>query len=295
MSVTLDAIARPSGALAMVAMDQRESLRTMFVHAGLPETTPAELTQFKCSVAKVLSPYASGFLIDPEFGYPQVRDEKLVDQHAGLIVAADVLTQEPLGPVTETSLDEEVVADGYDLSSVVALKLLVKWKRDDQRAARVEMSRKFTERCAELGVLSVLEPVVEATPAELEDGSWNMEDAIVEAARELSVVGQSLYKVQVPLHGVPGPVLAEQCSRLAQAITGPWVVLSQGVSQDHFLGAVETACKAGASGFLAGRAIWSDLVGSKNLEEDLTKVSIPRLEALGKIVDTYATPWSEQK
>ena len=33
---TLDAIARPSGGFAMVAMDQRDSLRSMFDGAGLP-------------------------------------------------------------------------------------------------------------------------------------------------------------------------------------------------------------------------------------------------------------------
>ena len=152
----------------------------------------------------------------------------------------------------------------------------------------------FVERCAELGMLSVLEPVVDSTPAEVEAGTWDVDEAIVEAARELSAVGQSLYKVQVPRAGRPGPQLAEACARLDGAITGPWVVLSQGVARDDYLGAVEQACRAGASGFLAGRAIWSDLVGSRDLAGDLARVSVPRLEALAAVVDAHATPWRDK-
>lgn len=135
MTPTLAALARPSGGLAMLAMDQRESLRTMFVAAGRPDVTPAELTDFKRTVARVLSPHVSGFLIDREFGFPQVRDEGLVAPTAGLILAADTLVQEPLGPVTDTGLDDGVLADGFDLQGVSALKLLVKWRRDERREA----------------------------------------------------------------------------------------------------------------------------------------------------------------
>ncbi|MCU1443567.1 MAG: Sulfofructosephosphate aldolase, partial [Cryobacterium sp.] len=44
---TLDAISRESGALAMVAMDQRESLRAMFDAAGAGRPTDEVLVRFK--------------------------------------------------------------------------------------------------------------------------------------------------------------------------------------------------------------------------------------------------------
>lgn len=292
MPITLDSIARPSGGLAMVAMDQRESLRTMFVDAGRPDVTTAELTEFKCAVAEVLSPEISGFLTDREHGFPQVRDRGLVAPTAGLILAADSLVQEPLGPVTDTGVDAAVLAPDFDRGGVVALKLLVKWKRDGRRQARREMAEQFARSCDRLGLLSVLEPVVEPTERELADGSWDHLSAICECADELSRVGQSLYKVQVPLGGRgPRDVLDAACRELNSHIVGPWVVLSQGVDRDDYLTAVTSACAAGASGFLAGRAIWSDLVGRADLRSALAEISVPRLRRLCEVVDTVATPW----
>jgi sulfofructosephosphate aldolase len=144
-------------------------------------------------------------------------------------------------------------------------------------------------------VLSVLEPVVRATPRELEDGTWDQDTAIREAAAELSTVGQSLYKVQVPLGGAGS--LDEQLrasESLAASITGPWVVLSQGVDQAHFLAAVEAACRGGASGFLAGRALWSDVVGSDDVIATLRERSVPRLQRLVEVVDEHAQPWGSK-
>lgn len=288
---TLDAIARPSGALAMVAMDQRESLRHMFDQAGAGRVDDERMVAFKLDVARALGPLASGFLIDREYGVE--RAAPLLPPSCGLILAADALEQEPGGPVEETGLDEVVVAPGSDLHGAVAIKLLVIWRRDARREQRVELARRFVEVAAARGVLSVLEPVVRATPDETAAGTWDTEAAIAEAARELSALGPSLYKVQVPLGGRAAPAdLERACATLGEAITGPWVVLSQGVHRDDFAGAVRAACRGGASGFLAGRALWSDVVGRPDVPAALAEVSVPRLERLVEIVDAEARPWT---
>ena len=288
---TLDAIARPSGALAMVAMDQRESLRHMFDQAGAGRVDDERMVAFKLDVARALGPLASGFLIDREYGVE--RAAPLLPPSCGLILAADALEQEPGGPVEETGLDEVVVAPGSDLHGAVAIKLLVIWRRDARRGQRVELARRFVEVAAARGVLSVLEPVVRATPDETAAGTWDTEAAIAEAARELSALGPSLYKVQVPLGGRAAPAdLERACATLGEAITGPWVVLSQGVHRDDFAGAVRAACRGGASGFLAGRALWSDVVGRPDVPAALAEVSVPRLERLVEIVDAEARPWT---
>jgi sulfofructosephosphate aldolase len=142
-------------------------------------------------------------------------------------------------------------------------------------------------------VLSVLEPVVRATAAELADGSWDQDAAIREAARELSPLRPSLYKAQVPLAGRgSADELQRASSDLGEAVTGPWVVLSQGVDPDDFPGAVAAACRGGASGFLAGRALWSDVVGAADPPRALAEISVPRLERLVELVDREAVPWS---
>lgn len=288
---TLDAISRPSGSLAMVAMDQRESLRHMFDLAGAGRPADDVLIRFKLDVARALGPLASGFLIDRHFGFDAVRE--VLPAGTGLILAADALEQEDGGPVEETGLDD-VVLTSTDLDGVVALKLLVIWRRDAKREQRVELVEEFIGAARERGVLSVLEPVVRATPAELSAHSWDLDEAIREAARELSPLGQNLYKVQVPLSGTGDAMEQRRASeRLDAAITGPWVVLSQGVDRPAFQPAVEAACRAGASGFLAGRALWSDVVGRSDVPAALRHTSVPRLEELIAMVDREARPWQE--
>ncbi|NUU08509.1 hypothetical protein [Leifsonia sp. C5G2] len=292
-ALDLDAIARPSGALAMVAMDQRESLRHMFDLAGAGRPSDEVLIRFKLDVAEALGPLASGFLIDRHYGFEAVRD--VLPAGTGLILAADDLTQEDGGPVEETALDE-VVLTQTDLDGVAALKLLIIWRRDAKREQRVRLVERFVAECSARGVLSVLEPVVRATPEELDAGTWDLDDAIREAAAELSPSGQSLYKVQVPLSGTGDAAEQREASeRLNAAITGPWVVLSQGVDRPAFLPAVEAACRAGASGFLAGRALWSDVVGRDDVPSALRELSVPRLEALIEVVDREARPWRQAR
>jgi sulfofructosephosphate aldolase len=171
---------------------------------------------------------------------------------------------------------------------------LIIWRRDVRRAERVELARQFVAAAAERGLLSVLEPVVRATRDEADAGTWDREEAILECAEELSTVGQSLYKVQVPLAGFGTPSEQQLGSiRLGRSITGPWVVLSQGVEQRNFLSAVKAACHGGASGFLAGRALWSDVVGARDVAAALRARSVPRLQELISVVDRYARPWSQ--
>jgi sulfofructosephosphate aldolase len=287
--ITLDAIARESGGLTMVAMDQRESLRAMFDAAGAGRPADDVLVRFKLDVAEILGRVASGFLIDRQYGFDRVRDAPggLLPASTGLILAADALTQDAGGPVDETALDAVVAADDFDLTGVSALKLLVIWRRDEKRQQRVELVESFIDLARRRGV-------VRATPRELDDGSWDPDVAIREAAAELSILRPSLYKSQVPLSGRGSSKEQYDASvALDHAITGPWVVLSQGVERDAFLPAVEAACRAGASGFLAGRALWSDIVGRSDVRGDLERIALPRLERLQTVVDTEARPWTQ--
>ncbi len=282
------ALARPGGGLAMVAMDQRESLRTMFRDAGRGRVDDAALIDFKLAVARALAPLASAFLIDRHFGFAEIR-RGMLPERCGLILAADALVQPEGGPVEETALDEAVLAADCDLAGVAAVKLLVVWRRDERRGRRVDLARRFIDLAARRGLLSVLEAVVRPTPRELADGSWDAEVAIREAAAELSGLRPSIYKAQVPRAGKGRPgELHRSCASLNERIVGPWVVLSQGVASADFPIAVEAACRGGASGFLAGRALWGDVVGRPDVERALCEVAVPRMRRLVEIVDREA-------
>jgi sulfofructosephosphate aldolase len=199
------------------------------------------------------------------------------------MLAVDRLVQEPGGPVEDTDVEEDIAPP----SGVVALKLLVIWRDDAERPRRVDTARRFTALAREHGLLSVLEPVVRAE---------RREEAIVEAARELGSSGCDLYKCEVPTHGTGTDDEITSWSREIDAVVAcPWVVLSQGVDPARFPTAVAAACRGGASGMLAGRAVWTATLAADDPTELLREHSVPRLRELAAIVDEHGRPWHAKR
>ena len=103
----MNALARANGTYAMVAMDQRESLRTMFRERGFDDSDE-RTRMFKTAVARELAPHASGFLVERQF-----LDDVRPFVPRGLILAVDLLEQERGGIVEDTRLDEiDTVPEG---------------------------------------------------------------------------------------------------------------------------------------------------------------------------------------
>jgi sulfofructosephosphate aldolase len=287
----LGALARESGTFLMVAMDQRESLRAMLGEHHPAPVEDARLVGFKLAVARELSPYASGLLIDRDFGFEPLVREGALAAGCGLMLAADAIVAEPGNPVGDTTLDSGLDLDRAAAAGVVALKFLVVWRDDGERRRRLEFAARFVELARAAGLVSIVEGVVRPAAG---GGPFDRDEAIVEAARELAAVGPSLYKVEVPLHGRGDPAeLERRCREIDAAVGCPWVVLSSGVDPEDFPAAVETACRAGASGILAGRAVWRDTLAADDPAELLRERSVPRLLRLAEIVDRHGRPWEE--
>jgi len=281
--MSLASLARPSGGLAMVAMDQRESLRGMLAKHTDGPVADADMVRFKLAVATELGPHASGFLIDRRYGFEQVAGQGLP---CGLILAADKLVHPPEGgPVIRSTIDDAVDPVAAAAQGAHALKLLLLW-RPDERDACLAMAEDFVRRCADARLVSVLEGVVRPSPGE------DFDALLLEAATELGALRPTLYKGQVPRFGKGDQVaIGRVCERMSAALPVPWVVLSQGVTIADFPAAVRTACAAGASGFLAGRAVWSDTLADP--VPLLRSRAVDRLRALAETVDETARPWRE--
>ena len=274
----LDRISLPSGKLAMVAMDQRESLRTMFQEATGEAASDETLADFKLAVAETLSPHASAMLLDRQFGEAAMH---ALASGCGLVLAADALTQKPGQPVEDTAVDPEIDPAAIRASGAAALKLLLLWRPDGSAEKRAALTRQFIDLAHTAGVPAILEGVVRP-PA---SGDWDREAAILDAARELGALRPDLYKAEVPLSGRGKPdEMTRRSASITEALPCPWVVLSQGVQIDDFPRGVEAACRGGASGFLAGRAIWADLVGPGDYRSRLAAVAVDRLKRLREIV-----------
>jgi sulfofructosephosphate aldolase len=288
MTDRLAPLRRPSGAFAMLALDQRESLRTM-IAAGRDRAAPRpadeELTAFKVAAARALTPFASGVLLDVPLGLEPARTAGAIATGCGVLVAADRLTQAPGGPVERTAVDEPVLADDAIAAVADAYKLLVIWRRGEE-AERRAVVEAFVAGCRRREKAALIEGIVrdpdDASPADADDHAA----LVLEAAVELAGLGADLYKAEVPTLGRADDAAIERhAARLTEALPCPWVVLSNGTAAERFPGATVAACRGGASGFLAGRAIWSDAFASPDVERHLTTVSAPRLASLASAVD----------
>jgi sulfofructosephosphate aldolase len=279
----LTCLARPSGGFAMLAVDQREALRAMFAeHTGGP--VPDEtLTRFKVDATRVLSPHASAVLIDRQFAFDAAVAAGAVAPGCGLIAAADHFIAGPDEVVAETEIDRSVVPAKVRAAGAVALKLLLIWRPDESPDKRVAMAEEFVGLCRCAGLISVLEPVSRAP----RDGrAWDWDDGVLRAARELGPVGADLYKAEVPRHADGAEAdIRGRCEQLTEAIAAPWVVLSSGVPPERFPRAVALACRSGASGFLAGRAVWRNVVSRPDTEHALRTMAVPALRRLADLVD----------
>jgi sulfofructosephosphate aldolase len=289
----LGRLARPSGAFAMLALDQRESLRTMLEPRFDGAVPDHALASFKVEAATALAGDASAVLLDVAFGLEPVRSAGAIPGGVGLIVAADRLTQEPGGPVEWTDVDDSVLADDGIAAIADAYKLLVIWRPGREADARARTVTAFLEACRDRGKPGIVEGIVRPD-AGRRLGPDDHVALVVEAGRELAGLGPALYKAEVPTLGAGGDdAVTDGARELSAAIACPWVVLSNGTPPERFDDAAIAACRGGASGFLAGRAIWIRSIDADDRATHLRTVAAARLRALAERVDAVATPWWE--
>ncbi len=290
----LDAIADPTGVFSIVAMDQRNTLRRMFAAVGHPAET-ADLRQAKVDVAAALTPVASAILLDPTFGVPAVHAGQALAPSCGLLIAAEPEERGSYQGEPRTHRDPGQDAAWVRSMGGDAVKFLVQLRPDrrpgrgepDLAAEVVDVVRAVVADCRAAGVPAVVENLIYRLPGEPELTPDQRADLIIESARILDDLGVDLLKLEYP-----GSAAA--CRRLSGVVTGPWAVLSAGVAFDEFQDVLRISCDdGGASGFIAGRALWKEAVGLDGAAraEFLTTVARPRLEDCLRAVDGRARPW----
>lgn len=280
----LTSLVTPEGGFAIVALDQRESLREMFPpKEGGDLVADTALRTFKTTAAKILTPHASGVLLDRPYAVTDAKPPTMIANGCGLILAADLLHSVRGVGVLSSSLDTEVNEDFIRATGAAAIKLLVIWRRGIDHD-RVELVEQFLELAEAAGVASFVEGIVRPALGEEWRDAGERHAAIIDAAADLSR-GADVYKAEVPgyVRGDPSRV-RENAKSLTQVVDGPWVVLSSGVYEPDFADAVTESCAGGAHGFLAGRAIWADTVSDLDPESALATRSVGRLRRLLEIV-----------
>jgi tagatose 1,6-diphosphate aldolase/sulfofructosephosphate aldolase len=293
---TLDDIADEDGDFAIIAMDQRNTLRRMFTAVGI-EATDEDLRQSKADVAQALSPTASGILFDPTYGVPAVMETGALHSSCGLLVASEPSVRGVFNGEPRTHRAPELDAQWVLDQGGDANKFFAQLRADrpapragepDLVAECLDAVQQVVDDCRAVGIPSVIENLVYPLPDEDLSGK-RFEDAVIEAARALNELDIDLLKLEYP--GSP-----EGCRRLAGVVDRPWAVLSAGVPFDQFTEVLQVSFdEGGASGFIAGRSVWRESLplAGRARQEFLETVARPRLDTLRTVAAGRARPWRE--
>ena len=310
----LQAVADGRGVIRAAAMDQRGSLIKSLAkekNIKAEEVGDDMLSEFKSSVIKVLSPFTSGVLLDPEYGLPA---SKYRQEGVGLLLAYEKSGYDNTQPGRIPQLLPDWTARRLQEAGAECVKLLLyynpleKSSINDQKKALVE---RVGMECASLDIPFFLEFV----GYDLENSGQTVEYArkkpeiVRESMREFS---KEIYKVDVLKVEIPvdlrytsgtasfqGPHIAyskEEAKEIylqtAEAAKRPFIYLSAGVSDAQFRESLQLAIEAGVifAGVLCGRATWKEGIsvfakqGAAAMEDWLSERGVRNIQALNEIL-----------
>jgi tagatose 1,6-diphosphate aldolase len=317
----LEKLSTPKGFIAAAAMDQRGSLKKSIAkEKGVDpsQITDAMMEEFKTAVTKILSPYASAILLDPEYGLPAAKART---KNCGLLLAYESTGYEQNTPGRIPKLIPDWTVSKSIAEGANAIKILLYYSPFEDPKIN-EIKHAWVERigaeCALHDIPYFLEFVGYPTQGE--------EETSVEFAKKKpEIVRKSMeefskdryrvdvLKVEIPVNmkfvsgakafkGIAAydkKEAKDHFKTTAAATQKPFIYLSAGVSDDEFRESLELAIEAGVAfnGVLCGRATWKEGIpvyaksGVKALEQWLSDRGVQNIQALNKVLDQGAKPW----
>ena len=320
----LNAVADKRGVISAAAMDQRGSLQKSIAKEKGVEpkaVTPEMMSEFKVAVTRVLTPYASAILLDPEFGLEAI---KVKAKNAGVLLAYEQTGYDQTQPGRIPTLIPYWTVKKAIKAGADCLKLLLYYSPFEPENIK-EIKHAFVARVgAECELYEI--------PFFLEfvgyDPAGGDEKGIEFAKRKPEVVAKSMeefskpdyfvdvLKVEIPVNmqfvegaraNKDGKIAYSKKEALdhfrhaAEVATKPFIYLSAGVSDDQFRESLELAIQAGVNfaGVLCGRATWKDGIpiyarqGIKAFEDWLNDRGVKNIKALNEVLKG-AKPWYEK-
>ena len=177
-----------------------------------------------------------------------------------------------------------------------ACKLLLPYRPDHEASAarQDDVVRAAVVSCHDEGLPLILEPILYALPDETPEAFGAAFPAlVVAAATRLQALGPDILKVQFPRDDRGDE--ADWCTQLDAACgPTPWVLLGGGGAPEVFARDLRIACRAGASGFIAGARSGPGVIGDDDEAETwLRRVGVPLLHSLREIAQS-GRPWRER-
>lgn len=310
---SLRRLADASGRFKMVAVDQRPPIMDLIKQRkNVADASYEDVAAVKEALTRNLAADCSAILLDPIWAYSSSIAHVRPGQGLLLTLEDHEFVETPGGRISREIADWSVAkikrigADG--------VKLLA-WYRPDADAKICRCQQDLVERvgraCVEQDICFLLELLVYPLPGEhgqtrdYIEHSAKRPELVVESLRTFTDprFGVDIFKLESPLAAahVPDPDSAEAaaCQQwfddLGQATTRPWVMLSAGADMNAFRRILTYAYRAGANGYLAGRAIWwaaaqmfPDL---RSMDQALKADALSYMHDINRLTDQHATPW----
>lgn len=310
-------MADANGRFKMTAVDQRPPIKNPIkAKRGTAEAPWEDVAGFKEMLIEELQGESSAMLLDPHYAYP--RGVTKLQASRGLIVTLeDSIFRETPGGRLSAEIDdwsvEKIKRIGAD-----AVKVLT-WYRPDAAPEICRAQQDFTQRigeaCARYDIPFVFELLVYPLAADAEQTHDYIEmkskhpEFVLESVRIFAdpKFGVDLFKLESPLAaadvpgvGAPGWEEAQRWfDALGEAAGRPWVMLSAGAGMEEFRRILTHAYRAGASGYLAGRAIWLKAFERfpdwDAIRQGLRGEAVEYMRSLNELTDHTAQPWQAHR
>ena len=259
------------GQLTVLALDHRDSLRAEFPAGAVDQ----ELVQFKIDVITAFGGLPSAVMLDPELSIHQVLEAGHVPNGVGTLCALEAqgYLDDPEAQTNELMwTPSQAKAAG---ASAAKLLVLYRPDRGSSTEAQDDLIRTAVAGCAQVGLPLLVEPV----PYDLE-GVEDREATILASVERIQKLGPDIIKMPFPSDAATPDRWRDACQAVDDVCEVPWAVLSWGAHFEVFVRQTRVACDNGASGFMAGRAIWKEAVGASDRPAFLRDTAIPRFTEL---------------
>jgi tagatose 1,6-diphosphate aldolase len=305
-------MADAAGRFKMTAVDQRPPIKGPIArHYGLPEAPYDDVAGFKALLVETLQGESSAMLLDPHYAIP--RGLPLLSPQKGLIVTLEDsnFREEPEGRLSMEIDDwsvEKIKRMGGDAVKVLA------WYRPDAgaavRTAQKDFVRRVGEACRRFDLPFLFELLVYPLASDPHQGRDYVEmrgkraDHVLQSVETFAApeFGVDVFKLESPVEaavimdaGTDDSDIQRLFDEMGRLAGRPWVMLSAGAGKAEFRAILHYAYRAGASGYLAGRAIWLDAFRLfpdwKAMRLSLERDSVAYMRDLNALTDAQAQPW----
>ncbi|HXW08740.1 MAG TPA: tagatose 1,6-diphosphate aldolase [Vicinamibacterales bacterium] len=284
------------GTFCILAIDHRDNLIAELQKHHTP-VAYEDVVGFKTSVAR-LAEGATAVLIDPDYG-ARALINRVIPGAVGTLAPLEVTDYRP-----HPSQRKPRFIPGWSVAKLkragfAGAKLLLYYHPDaDDARDKTSIVDRVVADCASEEVPLFLEPITYSPDPSRDLDNWQRREAVIAAARHFSRRGVAIMKMEFPLDVKAErneQVWADALAELNDACAVPWALLSAGVPYEVFVRQARLACQAGASGIIAGRAVWADAVAlsGPDRERFLETEGRRRVDELREICRT-ATPWTRK-